>query len=98
MAKGKKKTNKPELIAHMQKAGFTPEMTTTFLDQLRLFISDNLKADTDVTLPTIGKISADMVAPRVGRNPRTGEEYTIEERLRYRFTVSKNLRESVEGV
>jgi nucleoid DNA-binding protein len=39
-----------------------------------------------------------MVAPRVGRNPRTGEEYTIEERLRYRFTVSKNLRESVEGV
>lgn len=96
MAKGKKKTNKPELIAHMQKAGFTPEMTITFIDQLRLFIGDHLRAGIDVTLPTIGKLSADMAAPRKGRNPKTGEEYSIEARLRYGFSVSKNLKDNVE--
>lgn len=58
-------------------------------------ISQSLKNGEKVVLMGFGTFEVKTVEPRQGRNPRTGEEITIESYNKVAFTASKVLKADV---
>ena len=49
----------------------------------------------DVKLANFGTFSNKVTPQRIGRNPKTGEEHTITERVKLNFTVSNKVKEQL---
>ena len=49
----------------------------------------------DVKVANFGTFSNKVTPQRIGRNPNTGEEYIISERLKLNFTVSNKVKEQL---
>ena len=67
------------------------DMVDSFFDTLKSSMLDG----TSVKLVHFGTFSVHDKSPRKGRNPRTGETITIQERQIVSFRPSKNLRAKV---
>lgn len=65
----------------------------TFID----IIKEELQKGEDVSLSRFGKLSVREKNKRRGRNPKTGEETTIEARRSITFHLSNVLRSKLEG-
>lgn len=57
----------------------------------------NYPGDEDVTVPGFGKFRPRERLPRLGRNPRTGEEVSIRGKRVVHFAPGKAFRETVAG-
>ena len=49
----------------------------------------------DVKVTNFGTFSNKVTPQRIGRNPKTGEEHIISERLKLNFTVSNKVKEQL---
>lgn len=60
-------------------------------------ISEAVKAGEHVAIPGFGRFKTKTRAARTGRNPRTGTEIDIPERVVVAFTPGKGLQEALSG-
>ena len=88
--------NKTELIVALsQKAELTKKDAEKAVNALIDVIGDVLKAGEKVQLVGFGTFEAKERPARVARNPRTGEEITIEASKTASFKVGKALKDSL---
>lgn len=90
--------NREELLdAVAQKTHMSKRDINAALDATLSTIADSLRTGDKVTLVGFGTFQVKERAPRVGRNPRTGQPMTIEARRAATFTPGKALNESLGG-
>ena len=88
--------NKTELVAAVIEAtGVSKKDAAAVIDATFDSIKDAMVKGDKVQLIGFGNFEVKRVDARSGRNPRTGEEITIEAYNKPTFTASKVLKESV---
>ncbi len=71
------------------------KQTKAFLLGLTTLVETSLKRGTDVPLSGLGKFKVQNRKARIGRNPQTGESIKIPAKKVVKFTVAKNLKDTV---
>jgi DNA-binding protein HU-beta len=66
-----------------------------FLDGLTTVVEKTLKKGDDLPLTGLGKFKVQHRKARLGRNPQTGEQIKIPAKKVVKFTVAKNLKDTV---
>lgn len=69
--------------------------TKEFLVALTSVVEKTLKRGGDVPLSGLGKFKVQNRKARIGRNPQTGESIKIPAKKVVKFTVAKNLKDTV---
>lgn len=88
--------NKSELIeAVARSADISKAAAEKALDGALDAITASLKSGTAVTLVGFGTFKVSARAARIGRNPRTGEEISIQAAKVPKFTAGKALKDAV---
>ena len=87
--------NKTELINAVAAKGLSKKDADVAVKAVFDSITEALKNGEKVQLIGFGNFEVKRVDARSGRNPRTGEEITIEAYNKPTFTASKVLKESV---
>lgn len=75
-----------------QKTGLSSREAGLVLDGLLESLATQLEKGGVVSLSSLGRFEAKLTPARPGRNPATGEEVMIPERLRPAFTLSRAVR------
>ena len=70
--------------------GFPISFSKKIVDDLIIIFAEMIK-NNDLILKNIGTFRLSKKNERIGRNPKTKEEFLISERKSIRFIVSKNL-------
>ena len=70
--------------------GFTISLSKKIVDDLLIIFTEMIK-NNDLALKNIGTFKLSKKNERIGRNPKTKEEFLISKRKSIRFIVSKNL-------
>lgn len=87
------------LMKEAMKADKTVELnkkqTKAFVAGLTTLVEASLKKGTDVPLSGLGKFKVQSRKARIGRNPQTGAEIKIPAKKVVKFTVAKNLKDTV---
>ena len=72
------------------KTGFPISLSRKIVDDLFVIFIEMIK-NNDLVLKNIGSFKLSKKNERIGRNPKTKEEFLISKRKSIRFIVSKNL-------
>ena len=72
------------------KTGFPISLSKKIVDDLFIIFKEMIK-NNDLVLKNIGTFKLSKKNERIGRNPKTKEEFLISKRISIRFVVSKNL-------
>jgi DNA-binding protein HU-beta len=87
--------NKQELISTLaEHADVNKRQAEAVLSSLVTIIQETVGADKEVTIPGIGKFSAEHRAPRKGRNPSTGAEIDIPAKCVPKFSAAQALKDA----
>lgn len=87
---------KTELInALIKETDLTKKDTQQFLMGLTMVVEKTLKRGGDIPLTGLGKFKVQSRKARMGRNPQTGEAIKIPAKKVVKFTVAKNLKDTV---
>ena len=87
---------KTQLIdALVKETKMEKKQTKIFLESLTSVVEKTLKKGGDIPLTGLGKFKVQSRKARMGRNPQTGEEIKIPAKKVVKFTVAKNLKDSV---
>ncbi|MCX8666641.1 integration host factor subunit alpha [Acetobacteraceae bacterium B3987] len=87
-----------DLIELLQEEhGFSRQQATLFLEEMFELFVQTLEQGKSLKISGFGTFSVRDKAPRLGRNPLTGEEAVISARRVPFFRPSRLLRESVNG-
>ena len=78
-------------------AGISENESESVLENILEVLKSTLQRGEDITITGFGKFRVRTKRPRVGRNPRTGEEITIPARRVVTFQASPLLKEYVSG-
>ena len=73
-----------------KKTGFPISLSKKIVDDLIIILTEMIK-NNDLVLKNIGTFKLIKKNERIGRNPKTKEEFLISKRKSIRFIVSKNL-------
>jgi len=88
---------KKDLVRKMaEKSGMTQKGTKAVLNSLMESIEEALVDGDEVKLSKFGTFKSVVRAPRKGRNPQTGEEIDIPEKVVPKFKTSSILKEKVQ--
>lgn len=79
-----------------QQTGHSVAGSSYFIDRFLLEVTDALKRGDRITLPGFGTFDTRDRAPRVGRNPRTGETVPIAATRGVGFKAGRALRSAVK--
>ena len=72
------------------KTGFPISISKKIVDDLLIICAEMIKTN-ELVFKNIGTFKLSKKNERIGRNPKTKEEFLISERKSIRFIVSKNL-------
>ncbi len=87
---------KTQLVdALMKETQLEKKAVKVFLDGLTQMVEKTLKKGGDVPLTGLGKFKVQARKARIGRNPQTGEQIKIPAKKVVKFTVAKNLKDTV---
>ena len=87
---------KTQLIeALIKETDLAKKDTKMFLEGLTMVIEKTLKKGGDIPLTGLGKFKVQARKARMGRNPQTGEAIKIPAKKVVKFTVAKNLKDTV---
>lgn len=90
--------NKTELIAFVAKqTGTTVASAAASVEAVFSGITNSLKSGDKVSIIGWGAFEVTQTKPRIGRNPKTGEEIKIPARRQPKFKAGKELKEAVNG-
>ena len=88
---------KPELITKIaEKSNLSKKDAAAALDALTSTITDALKAEGKLAIPSLGTFQVKEHAARTGHNPRTGETVEIAAKKVPAFKPAKALKDAVE--
>ena len=88
---------KPELITKIaEKTNLSKKQAAAALDALTGTITETLKAEGKLTIPSLGTFEVKQHAARTGHNPRTGETVEIAAKKVPAFKAAKALKDAVE--
>lgn len=88
--------NKTDLIAAVaEKTGMSKKQTGEIIDATISTLTDALKTGQDITLSGFGTFNSVTRAPRIGRNPHTGEAVDIPACRKARFKPGKMLKDAL---
>jgi DNA-binding protein HU-beta len=88
--------HKTDLIkAIANETGFPQKDASSFLETFLKVVTKALKKGDVLSLIGFGSFKVVKTPARKGRNPQTGKEIQIKPSKRVKFTVGKNLKESV---
>ena len=88
---------KPELIAKIaEKTNLSKKNAAAALDALTGTITETLKAEGKLAIPSLGTFEVKERAARTGHNSRTGETVEISAKKVPAFKAAKALKEAVE--
>jgi len=91
------KMNKQELITAISiKANLSKKDAAAALTALTDVITEALKAEGKLAIPSLGTFELRERAARTGKNPRTGEKVEISAKKVPAFKAAKALKEAVE--
>lgn len=89
--------NKKELIIAMAaKANLSQKDAGKALEALTVAVTEALKGESSITIPSLGKFQVKERAARTGKNPRTGEKVEIAATRYPAFKAGKALKDAVE--
>ena len=89
--------NKQELITKIaEKSNLSKKDAAAALDALTSTITEALKAEGKVAIPSLGTFEVKQHAARIGHNPRTGEKVEIAAKKVPAFKAAKALKDAVE--
>ena len=95
--KGAMKMNKQELISKIaEKSNLSKKDAAAGLDALTSTITEALKAEGKLAIPSIGTFELREHAARTGKNPRTGEKVEISAKKVPAFKAAKALKEAID--
>ena len=77
-------------LVYMQ-LGFSKQISENLIDDFLSTIVTNIKSEKKLKLSKFGTFSIRLKKSRIGRNPKTKEEFTISPRKSVSFTASKNI-------
>ena len=77
-------------VIYMQ-VGFSKQITESLIEEFFSLIVSNLYKKKSVKISKFGTFLIRSKSSRIGRNPKTKEEFLISKRISIRFVVSKNL-------
>ncbi len=87
---------KSQLVEALAKeSNLDKKSTKLFLQGLNTVVEKTLKKGGDVPLTGLGKFKVLNRKARMGRNPQTGEQIKIPAKKVVKFTVAKNLKDTV---
>jgi DNA-binding protein HU-beta len=87
---------KSQLVeALVKESNLDKKSAKLFLDGLNKVVEKTLKKGGDVPLTGLGKFKVLNRKARMGRNPQTGEQIKIPAKKVVKFTVAKNLKDTV---
>lgn len=90
--------NRQELIEHIAEAtGETKAATGRFLEALINTVQTAVASGEKVALTGFGSFETVVAKARQGRNPATGETFTIEETVRPKFTPGSIFKAQVKN-
>ena len=90
--------NKQELITKIaEKSNLSKKDAAAALDALTSTITEALKAEGKLAIPSLGTFEVKERAARNGRNPQTGEKVEISAKKNPAFKPAKALKEAGEG-
>jgi integration host factor subunit alpha len=81
-----------------QEAGIPDEVAATLLNWILELFKATLQKGEPIAIPNFGKFTVRSKAPRLGRNPRTGEGFMISPRRVVTFRASAILKEEMNAV
>ena len=88
---------KPELITKIaEKSNLSKKNAAAALTALIDTITETLKAEGKLTIPSLGTFEIKERAARTGRNPQTGEKVEIAAKKVPAFKAAKALKDAVE--
>ena len=88
---------KPELVNKIaEKSNLSKKDAAAALDALTSTITDALKAEGKLAIPSLGTFQVKEHAARTGHNPRTGETVEIAARRVPAFKPAKALKDAIE--
>ena len=88
---------KPELIAKIaEKTNLSKKQAAAALDALTGTITETLKAEGKLAIPSLGTFEVKERAARTGRNPQTGEKVEISAKKIPAFKAAKALKDAME--
>lgn len=80
-----------------QKAGLSSREAGLLLDGFIESLAAQLEKGGVVSLSGLGRFEVKLTPARPGRNPATGQDFMIPERLRPVFTLSRSVRSRLKG-
>ena len=88
---------KPELVNKIaEKSNLSKKDAAAALTALTDVITDALKAEGKVAIPSLGTFEIKERAARTGKNPRTGEKVEISAKRVPAFKPAKALKDAIE--
>ncbi len=89
--------NKPEFISEIALiSGFSKSDTEKVVDATFEVIGKTLQKGEEVRLLNFGIFSTTLQKERIARNPKTGEQIKVPERLVAKFKPGKPLKDKIE--
>lgn len=90
--------NKHQLIEKVANATFYSEKSVEYIfDEIVSQIKNGLMNNEKITIKELGSLKIKDRASRLGRNPKTGEEYHIPARKMPVFEVSEVFKNEING-
>ena len=80
-----------------EQIGFSKQISCSLVDAFFDCLKESLLAEKEVMLAQFGRFKVRPKAPRMGRNPRSGESIEIAKRSMVSFKPSKILRDKING-
>ena len=91
--------NKSELMSAIaQAAGITNQKADEVIKALTNAVTETLKKGDKVVLNGFGSFEVSTRSARIGRNPGTGKEIKIAERIAPKFKAGKTLKDAVATI
>ncbi len=80
-----------------KKTGFSKNFSKKIIDDIFDILLLNIKKDRNFTIKNIGTFKTILKKARIGRNPKTKEEFTISSRKSISFILSKKIIKNLEN-
>jgi nucleoid DNA-binding protein len=81
----------------IEQTGLPKQDADTAVETIIMLIKNTLAKDEPVILRRFGSFQTRAKNPRIGRNPKTGEEAEISARKVVRFKAGKHFKQAVNG-
>lgn len=90
--------NKIELAKEIaDRMSVTVTQTLRFIDTMNEVVSESIMHDKSVLIQNFGHYMPWKQSERIGRNPRTGQDFVISERRSVKFKPGKRLIDKING-